>query len=92
MTATLGARYLSAATYYVITTSTDGAYDSYEPFTSSGYGLVKLVASAKFWDCLTVTATVDNLLNYRPQHYAYNSPYTLGRTYIVGLSLDLPKH
>ena len=35
--------------------------------------------------------TVDNLFDYRPDHYQYNSPFTVGRTYKVGASVDVDK-
>lgn len=85
----LGGRVLSRASYYVVNSSENGAYDTYKLYTSAGYTLWKLMLIQRFKNAVTLTVTVDNLFNYKPKMYAYNSPYTLGRTFLVGVSLDV---
>lgn len=87
----LGGRFLSRATFYTIASSGEGVYDTYEQTTSQGYTMWKLSLIQKFYDAITLTLTVDNLFDYRPDHYQYNSPFTVGRTYKVGASVDVDK-
>ena len=82
-------RFLSRAEYYTISSSSSGVYDTYEPTSSPAYTLWKISLVQKFNKALTVTMTIDNLFNYRPKRYEYNSPYTVGRTYSIGASLEI---
>lgn len=45
--------------------------------------------SGKLSPKLIVAAIIDNLLNYRPEYYFYNSPITTGTTFQVALTLKL---
>lgn len=54
-----------------------------------GYSLWKMQASLRLFDKATVTATVDNILNYKPDYYYFNAPLTTGRNLMVGLAIDL---
>ena len=46
-------------------------------------------ASQRVYRGIRVNATVDNLFNYRPDHYYNSTPATTGTTFSVGLSLDV---
>ena len=85
----LNGRYLSKADFYTVSSSGTGAYDSYVETSSPAYTMWKLTLLQKFWNTLTITASVDNLFDYKPKQYAYNSPYTVGRTFSIGAALDI---
>lgn len=55
------------------------------------YSLWKLQMSARISSFAKVSVTLDNLFNYRPDYYYYNSPLTTGFNAMVGLSLDIDK-
>ena len=54
-----------------------------------GYAIWKLMISNTFAKGITITASLDNLLDYVPSYYYSNSPYTTGRTLSVSMSLDI---
>ena len=56
-----------------------------------GYSLWRLQAGVRFHEGATLTATVDNLFNYRPDCYYYNAPLTTGTNFLIGLSLDIER-
>lgn len=82
---TLSGRWLSKVNYH----SLNSTYDGYEPASSPGYTLWKLTFSQRICRAFRVMMTVDNLFNYKPSTYEYNSPMTLGTTYAMGLSIDI---
>ena len=84
----LNGRWLSKADYYTVSVDSPGIYNE---TTSPGYTMWRFTVLQKFWDCLTVTASVDNLFDYTPKQYQYNSPYTVGRTFTIGAALQLEK-
>ncbi|MBO4674439.1 MAG: TonB-dependent receptor [Bacteroidaceae bacterium] len=53
------------------------------------YTLWKLSATQRFGTAFRWTLALDNLLNYRPQYYYFNSPMTEGLTFMATLSLDV---
>lgn len=57
--------------------------------TDSAYSLWKLTLQQRIWRGINVNFIVDNLLNYKPETYYWNSAPTIGRTWSVGLSLDI---
>jgi len=85
----LNGRYLSRADYYTLSSSSSGVYDTYTPTSSPAYTMWKLTLLQKFWNALTVTMSVDNLFDYTPKEYEYNSPYTVGRTWSIGAAIDI---
>ena len=89
--AVLNGRLLSKADYYTITTSASGGYDTYVPVSSPAYSLWKFSLIQKFYDAVSVTLTVDNIFNYKPKRYEYNSPYTLGTTFSIGACVEIEK-
>ena len=73
------------------------SYDSmimYEPFEkirikNPAYTIWKIQAANTLFDGITLTLAVDNIFNYSPKTYYYNSPATLGTNFIATLSIDL---
>jgi len=57
--------------------------------TDCAYSLWKLTLQQEVWRGININFVIDNLLNYRPKVYYWNSLPTLGRTWSVGLSLDI---
>ncbi|MBE6331826.1 MAG: TonB-dependent receptor [Bacteroidales bacterium] len=56
-----------------------------------GYTLWKLMLQQRIWRGITVNFTVDNLFDFTPQYYFFSSPMTTGRSYAVGLTLDIER-
>ena len=56
-----------------------------------GYTIWKLMLQHHLWKGITLTTAVDNLFNYKPNGYYYNSPLTTGTSFSVGLSIDVDK-
>lgn len=81
----LTGRFLSWMKYYTISDD----YASYSPTTSPAYTMWKLTFSQRIYKTFRLIMGVDNLFAYKPETYSYNSPYTLGRTFSVGLSMDV---
>lgn len=57
--------------------------------TDGAYSLWKLTLRQQVWKGVSVNFIVDNLFNYRPKVYYWNSAPTTGTTWSVGLSLEL---
>jgi len=54
-----------------------------------GYTIWKLMLQQHLWKGFTLTTAIDNLFNYKPNGYYYNSPLTTGTSFSVGLSIDV---
>lgn len=85
---TLNGRYLSSVSYNTMY--------MYEPFETKhvvnpAYTMWKLQLNQQLCKALQLNATIDNLLNYRPKVYYFNSPITAGTTFSVGLNIDIDK-
>lgn len=52
------------------------------------YTIWKLSTSHKIWQGIMLTAAADNIFNYVPKYYYYNSPITTGINFIAGISLN----
>lgn len=80
-------RYLSKSTYSVL------SYDrmSYEKTQSVGYSLWKLILTQRIYNAFNLTLGIDNLFNYKPKQYQYNSPFTQGTTYNMTIGVELEK-
>lgn len=57
--------------------------------TDNAYSVWKFTLQQEVWRGINVNFTIDNLLNYRPKVYYWNSLPTLGRTWSIGVSLDI---
>lgn len=60
-------------------------YDVHNP----AYSIWKIQASNRLGNAVRVNIAVDNIFNYAPRTYYYNSPTTLGVNLMVGVSVDL---
>ena len=56
-----------------------------------GYTIWKLMLQHHIWRGINVNTAIDNLFNYKPKAYYYSSPLTTGRSFSVGLSVDLDR-
>lgn len=57
--------------------------------TDNAYSVWKFTLQQEVWRGINVNFIIDNLLNYRPKVYYWNSLPTLGRTWSIGVSLDI---
>ncbi len=79
-------RILSGVNYY--TFSED--YTSQDVATSSpAYSIWKIALSQRICRAYTLLLAVDNIFNYRPKKFEYNSPVTTGTTFGATLSIDI---
>ena len=53
------------------------------------YTMWKLLVTQRIAKAFKLTATVDNIFNYNPKYHYFNSPFTDGTSFLVGLSIDL---
>ena len=56
-----------------------------------GYTIWKLMLQHHLWRGITLNTAIDNLFNYKPKRYYYNSPMTTGTSFSIGLSIDVDK-
>ena len=85
MSVTLNGRYLSEGTYSTLDTATK----TYRKTTSAAYSLWRLIVQQRLYQAVQVTLGIDNLFNYRPKVYQYNSPFTTGTSFTVGVAVEL---
>lgn len=78
--------------YYGFDASLSGRYlskpDS-KSETDRAYSLWKLTLQQRVYKGISVNFNIDNLFGYVPKVYYWNSPLTTGRSYAVGLSVDV---
>ena len=55
------------------------------------YQLWKFTLQQRFFDAVNLNFTVDNLFGYKPKAYYWSSAMTTGRTFSVGLSVDIDR-
>ena len=84
--AALTGRYLSSAHYHELES---GQYDTYTEASSPAYSIWKFTVTQRFYQAWRLILSVDNIFNYRPQKYAYNSPLNGGTTFSIGASVDV---
>ena len=84
---TLTGRYLSQMTADVYTDMT--SYEEVEKQKYPGYTMWNLNLSQRVMKGIKVNLAVNNLFNYTPSYYYYNSPYTTGTTFTAGVSIDV---
>lgn len=63
-------------------------YKTYEVHNPA-YSIWKLQLMNRIKEHVNVNIAVDNIFNYRPKVYYYNSPVTTGINFMVGLSVDV---
>lgn len=59
--------------------------------TNGAYSMWKFTLQQRIWKGLNLNVMIDNLLGYKPDVYYWNSAPTIGRTYLIGLSVDIDK-
>ncbi len=57
--------------------------------TDRAYSLWKFTLQQRVWRVIDVNFAIDNLLNYKPKIYYWNSAPTTGRTWSIGVSLNI---
>lgn len=57
--------------------------------TDGAYSLWKFTLQQEIWHGINVSFIIDNLFNYKPEIYYWNSATTTGITYSVGLTLNI---
>ena len=85
----LSGRYLSAFDTDQISSTSDLSETTHVHY--EGYQIWKLQLSQRIWRGLQVNFAIDNLFNYTPDLYEFNSPTSVGSTYSVGVSLDIER-
>lgn len=59
--------------------------------TDCAYSLWKFTLQQRVWKGINVNFIVDNLFAYKPKVYYWNTPTTTGRTWSVGVSLNIDR-
>lgn len=57
--------------------------------TDGAYSLWKLTLQQRVWKGINISLVINNLLNYKPKVYYWNSAPTNGTTWALGVSLDI---
>lgn len=57
--------------------------------TDGAYSLWKFTLQQRVWKGININFVIDNLFGYKPELYYWNSAPTTGRTWSVGVSLDV---
>lgn len=57
--------------------------------TDDSYSLWKFTFQQNIWKGIDLNFTVDNLFNYKPKTFYWNSPITTGTSWTLGVSLDI---
>lgn len=81
----LNGRYLSRNHYHTLARD----YATYISASSPAYSLWKLILRQRFYNAVDITLGVDNLFNYRPDRYQYNSPFTTGTAFTATVGIEL---
>ncbi len=65
--------------------------DGTEPVTYNGYSMWNLILTQRVKQGVSLNIAVNNLFNYTPRYYSFNSPYTKGTHISMGVSVDVDK-
>lgn len=85
--ASLTGKFFSATDAGEYTANT--GFKEVETIHYSAYTMWKLIVNQRICNAVSVTATIDNLFNYIPDYFHTSSPATIGRTYSIGISMDI---
>ena len=85
---TLNGRWLSRVNFHTFDSRGSG---SYVEASSPAYQVWRISLLQRFFGFMTATATVDNIFDYRPEKYEYNSLFTQGTTFLLTLAIDIDK-
>ncbi|MDR2980368.1 MAG: TonB-dependent receptor [Bacteroidales bacterium] len=55
------------------------------------YMIWRLTINQRFWKAYNLTLGIDNLFNYKPERYTYNTTLSSGISPFVGVSIDIDK-
>ena len=69
-------------------TKTD-SYEETERVSYPGYTIWKLHFNQHIWNGMNLSLSVDNLFNYKPSNYDYNSSTSTGTTFSAGLCINI---
>ena len=83
----LTGRYLSKVTVDEYTSS--NSYEETEERTYPGYTIWKLNVALNLYRGVNLNLTADNIFNYIPEYYSYNSPSTIGTVISAGLCINI---
>ena len=83
---TLSGRFLAAMTTNILNND-----DVYEEQRYPGYTMWKLTVNQRFCNSYILSLGVDNLFNYKPATYTYNTSMSPGTTFFVGLNIELDR-
>lgn len=89
---TLNGRFLGPLSMVTIGYADDDINQENPLFISQhfpGYMMWKLVVTQRFCDAYSLTLGADNLFNYKPKTYTYNTTLSPGITFFVGLAIDI---
>ncbi len=56
-----------------------------------GYSMWRLAMNNRLFNGINLSISIDNLFDYVPDYYYNNSPTTVGRTFSVGVSIDMER-
>lgn len=85
----LSGRYLAAYDSDAISSTDDLSQTRHVHY--EGYQIWKLQLSQRLWKGIQVNLAIDNLFDYQPDIYEFNSPTSVGSTYSIGVSLDIDR-
>ncbi len=85
----LSGRYLDAYDSDAISSTDDLSQTTHVHY--EGYQIWKLQLSQRLWKGIQVNLAIDNLFDYQPDIYEFNSPTSVGSTYSIGVSLDIDR-
>ena len=85
----LNGRALSKVTTNELTGEAENPEKGVTPVTYPGYMMWDMTLTQGIWRGINLNISVNNLLNYVPDYYYANSPYTKGTNFSIGLSLDI---
>ena len=89
---TLGGRFLGPLDMVAVSYASDDPEQENPIFESlhyPGYMMWKLVITQRFCNSFSLTVGADNLFNYKPKTYTYNTTLSPGITLFVGLAIDI---
>lgn len=69
----------------------NNSYEETERVSYPGYTIWKLHLNQHIGKGMNLTVSIDNLFNYRPDNYDYNSSTSTGTTFSAGLCINIDK-
>lgn len=91
---TLNGRFLSDLDMVTVEYGTDDAGKEraiYTPVHYPAYTMWKLSVNQRFCNAYSLSLGIDNLFNYKPKVYTYNTTLSSGITFFAGIAIDIDK-